>query len=181
MRIRVLCLPLLAGLLLLSVVGMAQGDGMELYYDDDEPDGLAVGRVGTQIAVKFFLPTGWTSAKILTARYHIYGNPDQFTVHLYDSDGITELITPFSVTPTTTGWFDVPIFPPVEVSDDFYIALEFEFDAPYPQIGWDNDDPDLRSYSRTPTYPPGEWTLYEDRDWMIRAVVELEQIPELRR
>ena len=162
---------LMASIFLVLALGLVvtpAAAAVELYYDDNEWDGYLAYWVGWQLAVKFSLPTGWTGARILTARYYIHSAPNTFTVHVYDSDRMTDLIPPFSVTPTTTGWFDVPISPPVEVSDDFYIVIEYEIDV-QPFIGADEDAPiDFRSYYRDPL---GVWTLL-NHDWMIRAVVE---------
>ena len=144
---------------------------MELAYDDGSVEGnITAGSAGVQVAVRFSLPTGWARAKILTARYFISGYPAAFKVRLYGSDGTTELIPSFTVTPTATGWFDVDIEPPVEVDGDFYIVMEWETEN-QPWIGYDVSYPiDLRSYS-------GDY-LFTGLDFMIRAVVQQVLPPE---
>lgn len=142
---------------------------MELSYDDGSWDNHLGAVIGYEVAVKFSLPMGWTSVKILTAKYYICVYPGYpFRVRLYDSDG-DALITPFSATPTATGWFDVDLSGlNIVVSGDFYIVMEYMIYAK-PRIGYDTSDPDLRSYYG-PAYPwPGLWTTL---DLMIRAVVE---------
>ncbi|MEM3626929.1 MAG: hypothetical protein QXZ25_02770 [Candidatus Bathyarchaeia archaeon] len=147
----------------------------ELQYDDGSAESGETCAAGPQYSVKFSLPPGWTSARIVTAKYYIWLSPASFKAVIYDGDG-TELKS-LVVTPTTTGWFDVPIDPPVEVSGDFYIAIEWTTGY-QPLLGIDSTSPDSRSYWRVS--PSQAWTLVKNRDYMIRAVVEqvVAPIPE---
>ena len=155
-------------------------DPVELCYDDGDAEGGYSFYAGTQYAVRFSLPMGWTSAKILTSRYYIWSAPATFTVRVRDSDGVdglpgTDLVTPFSVTPTTyKTWFDVDLTAyNLIVTGDFYIVIEIETWGE-PKIGFDNDIPiDLRSYFRAPDYGDGVWALMTSVDIMIRSVIEI--------
>lgn len=144
--------------------------GIELAYDDGVADFYNSGSVGDQNAVRFSLPVGWASARLLIARYYIAQDPGyQYTVHVYASDRSTDLTTPFIVTPTSIGWFDVDLSPRnIWVTGDFYLSIEFmTYLKPY--IGADTTPPfDGRSwcyYTST-----GSW-VQASADYMIRAVV----------
>jgi len=142
----------------------------ELAYDDDDPDSSVTMEAGRYLAVIFSLPDGWSSARLLKARYYIY-SLTAFRVHIFGSDGVTELLTPpLDVTPSGTGWFDVDLTAyNIVVSGDFLIAIEYETQW-NPPIGLDLTAPDARSVYD----PPGTWHLQVDPrgDYMIRAVVE---------
>ena len=89
-------------------------------------------------------------------------------MHVYESDGFTELTTPFEVTSTTTGWMEVDLSAlNIIVTDDFYISIEY-LTGDRPWIGGDFSDPDGRSYVGT----AGSWNLKTTEDYMIRAVVQ---------
>jgi len=168
-------LPLLTVVLTVSFLALATWilrieaqPTQEIAYDDGSPDAYMNQAEGKHLAVKFSLPSGWSSAKLLTVRYHIHSYPTTFRVHVYDSDGVTE-IAHLDVTPTTTGWFDVDLSPySITLTGDFYVTIEYlTSDNPY--IDTDTTEPiDLRSYRGT----PGSWTLVNDMDIMIRAVVQ---------
>ena len=147
---------------------MAQST-VEIAYDDGTASGSTSLLKGEFMAVRFSLPSGWSEVKLITARYDVLaGAGSSFRVHILDSDGATPLITPFEVTPTQTGWFDVDLSGfDLTVTDDFYIAIEFIEDE-NPWIGYDKTDPDGQSYYGQ----PADWTLWEDMDIMIRAVVQ---------
>jgi PKD repeat protein len=161
------------------MVAYSVEDPVELCYDDGDKEGGVSSDPGYQFAVRFSVPIGWTNAKILTARYYISWNPGTFKVHVRDSDGDeglpgTDLISSFSVTPTAYNeWFDVDLSGyNLIVTGDFYIVME-EGAYMTPILGYDRDVPiDLRSYCRHPNWPPGEWHLFDDKDLMIRAVIE---------
>ena len=164
---------LLFFLLLVLLVGattvLAQST-VELAYDDGIASGSTSLSTGEFMAVRFSLPSGWSEGKLLTARIDVLsGAGTSFKVHVLDSDGSTPLITPVEVTPTATGWLDVDLSAfNLVVTDDFYIAVEFEEDH-NPWIGYDKTSPiDGRSYHGQPS----SWILYDDRDLMIRAVVQ---------
>lgn len=141
----------------------------ELKYDDDVLEGAITPTfAGFQCSNKFSLPAGWVSAKILKARYYINYFPAQFEALIYGSDGASVLGS-LTVTPTSTGWFDVDLTGlNILVSGDFYVAMEWLI-KDYPYLGEDITPPiDSMSYTRR----PGEgWRLF-DRDFGIRVVVE---------
>jgi len=139
----------------------------ELAYDDGTQESNLGYSVGGELAVRFSLQPGWSSAKLLTARYFIYNYPGIFRVHVYGS-GVTD--PALDVTPSSAGWFDVDLTAyNIVVSGDFYISIEYlGLDPP---LGTDTTDPiRLRTYTRG---NPGEpWELWQYEDLMIRAVVE---------
>jgi len=141
----------------------------EIAYDDGTRDGTVSHSVGKHLAVKFSLPYGWLEAKLLTARYYIYAGPTSFKVHVYDSDGATELTSPLQVTPTGNGWFDVDLTGfNILVTADFYITIEYETDYD-PVLGSDASPPiEGRSYDGT----PGSWFQKTTLDYMIRIVMQ---------
>ncbi|PDM25841.1 hypothetical protein CP083_06955 [Candidatus Bathyarchaeota archaeon B24-2] len=147
----------------------------EIAYDDGTAEFGVATELGSQLAVRFSLPSGWSEAQLLTAKYYIRAYPSTFRVHVYGSDGSTELITPFEVTPTTTGWLEVDLSAlNIIVTDDFYITIEYittadeEWIEEIPFIGGDSSNPDGRSYMGT----AGSWNLHTTADLMIRAVVQ---------
>jgi uncharacterized delta-60 repeat protein len=140
----------------------------ELLYDDGSAEGWGACGLGYYLAVRFSLPSGWSDASLLKVRYYIWDYPRTFKVHVFGSDGVVDLLTPFAVTPNATGWFDLDLTSHnVRVSGDFYVAAECTINL-RPYFGRDTSSPDNRSY----TGSPGTWTLRTDDDLMIRAVVE---------
>jgi hypothetical protein len=143
---------------------------VELAYDDGTYDGHAAQPpAGTLAAVRFSLPDGVSSAKLLTARYFIAYSPSMFTVYIYDSDFTTKLCPSFDVTPGGTGWFDVDLTSKnIVVRGDFFIAIEWLSTSP--GIGTDDNSPATgRSYYQN---LGEEWTLWPGLDLMIRAVID---------
>jgi len=172
---RKVLLGLLAVLVLMVLMVPSVSADWGLKYDDGDPETGHTGVVGVQYAVRFSLPLGWTSAKILTARYYILSSPTAFKVHVYASDK-TDLITPFSVTPSATYWFNVDLTGlSIVVSGDFYIAIEFLTEGS-PRIGGDTNAPiDVRTY---PIDETGTWlSPWGQTDLMIRAIVEPPELP----
>ena len=144
---------------------------IELKYDDGESDGCDTSFVGNYLAVKFSLPTDWNNARILKARYYFVVDSGNFKVHIFDSDGITELLDPPLALGSIPGWFEVDVSTNnIIVTGDFYIAIEFiESAVGPPCIGFDSDSPLGPSFTGT----PGFWGDFNTgRNIMIRAVVE---------
>jgi hypothetical protein len=138
---------------------------VELKYDDGIAEGPWLVVSGTQVGVKFSLPKNWNIAKLVTARYYIQMSPVSFEVHVYDLAG-NDLVQPFTVTPSSTGWFDVLLN--VIVSSDFIIAIEW-IDDFQPGIGRDSSSvPQYRSRQRQNSTLPWATTSYNT---MIRAEV----------
>lgn len=93
-------------------------------------------------------------------------------VHVLDSDKTTALLTPaLTVTPSSTGWFDVDLSAyNILVTRDFYIVIQYVVQDK-PGLGVDTGYPAFsRSYFSSSLTPP--WTLYSTSDFMIRALVE---------
>ena len=141
----------------------------ELYYDDDNANSGLSAEPGIEHAVRFSLPPGWSSAKLIYALYFIYAEPAIFRVHVYGS-GVTD--PALDNTPFTTGWSIVDLTAyNIVVTGDFYISIEYLIAAAgMPAIGCDTTGPiDLRSYARENS----EWEgPSDDMDLMIRAVVD---------
>jgi hypothetical protein len=144
----------------------------ELKWDDGGDNGATWNSNGEFLANKFSLPSGWTEARILKARYYMQSQSylAAFKVHIFDSDLSTELLLPApTVNPTATGWFDVDLTSyNVIVTGDFYVAIEYLNDTS-PRLGWDLDDPDHNQSYYTLT---GSWLVYPDVDYMIRVVID---------
>jgi len=140
---------------------------VELAYDDGTAESGLTAEPPIEHAVRFSLQPGWSSAKILIARYFIWSNPDTFRLHIYGS-GVTD--PALDVTPAGTGWFDVDLSSyNIVVSGDFYISIEYL--STIPPIGRDITGPiDLRSYAKEP--PGFLWEVTANTDLMIRAVVD---------
>jgi len=107
-RLRLLHLLVVTGLIANILAAMTQVAAqveVELAYDDGTFEG-AKGPSG-QCGVRFSLPPGWTSAEVVAVKYYIHslkhGPPADFEVHIYDTDGMTDLITPFTVRYNCTG------------------------------------------------------------------------------
>jgi hypothetical protein len=141
--------------------------GLELYYDDGTAeDAWAWSGAGAMYAVRFTPPT---SGGLLECSFYIDSDIATFNVHVLDADK-NDMITPFSETPASTGWFHVDLSTygiTVSSGVDFYVAMEYT--AVYaPYIGTDTSNPDGRSWS----YDKVSWSQRGDRDYMIRAVIE---------
>jgi hypothetical protein len=150
--------------------------GTQLAYDDGSSEGSsAMTTPGYYMAVKFSLPDGWPSANVLNARYYLW-SAVSFKVHVFGSDGTTDLVAPLVVDPGSgyEGWFRVDLTSyQIVVSGDFYVAIEYTAGY-YPMIGDDSNAPDGRSYYGQ----PGGWVRFGDSppppalDLMIRADVD---------
>jgi len=158
----------------LMVLASSQGvfAATELAYDDDlPPEGGLAGDTGDYLAVKFSLPSGWSAARLLTARF--YKRPVLGTnveVHILGSDGSTELVTPFTFDiAVNNAWNDADLTAKnIVVTGDFYIAIEYLLSSD-PYIGWETRAPNsYRSFLGT----PGSWVSMGLTDVKIRAVVE---------
>ena len=175
---RLLAVAVLAVVLAVSSVQNAFA-ATELKYDDGTAEDYFYLSTGGVAAVRFSLPTGWSSAKLLTAEYYIYYYSGiAFRVRIFNSGGVTELLLPpLDVTPSATGcvqcWFSVDLGSyNIVVSGDFYVAIEWKSDA-LPWIGRDT------SSSAGPSYMVGlvGWEQL-GFNLMVRAVVDEVTQPE---
>ena len=173
MTIRKLPLTLLLMIMIMSTVSFlplqeAKASTM-LAYDDGTNEMNASPLPGYIYAVRFSLPPDVSCAKLLTARYYIYADPDTFRLRVMAPDQFSDLTPPFDVTPTITGWFDVDLTSKnIVVTGDFYIV--FESLSGLPSVGLDDTTPSLRSFFSDSLTPP--WTLMNFFNAMIRAVIE---------
>jgi hypothetical protein len=150
----------------LRAVGNAEK--LEYAYDCENPQWQSE-KAGDIDAVRF---TPLFSGQLLTARYWIYDlstyQPNTFKVHIMD-EGRDDLITPFNVTPTSEGWFDVDLSSydlSVDEGADFYIGMEWTVDY-NPDLGDDRTSPAQRSWHWNGT----AWKEETYSNFMIRAVV----------
>jgi len=127
---RVRVLPLI--LLLITVVVFANSlrvpeanaVPIELFYDN----GFMYAAAGPFAGVKFSLPAGVSSARILTVRYKYAATGPYATlnIHITGPDHVTELTTPISTLSTVfPGFNDYDVSSlNIVVSGDFYVVLE---------------------------------------------------------
>ena len=154
-------------------------EGEELIYDDGSPEsGYYWSETGCGSAVRF-TPTG-TPATVLKARYYLTsldaggtGGDGSFIVRVLDDvEGApgTDLVTPFVVTPSTTGWFDVDLSSySIQVSGDFYVAIFYD-GVNTPAFGYDPED-----NGRAWDYPGDEWGWEPwPETYFIRVVIQTE-------
>ncbi|HLN90217.1 MAG TPA: hypothetical protein VK253_09140, partial [Candidatus Binatia bacterium] len=149
----------------------AVGDVTRLEYSyDHEQAGLELQSAGYIDAVRF---TPLFSDKLLIARFYMYYissyTSNTFKVHVMDENR-NDIITPFTQTPTATGWFDVDLSSygiRVNAGTDFYIGMEWITGNPY--LGEDTSSNFDRSWYWNGT------NLQQETygDFMIRAVTGL--------
>lgn len=150
----------------LRVVGNVKK--LEYAYDYGNPQwhSESAGRVD---AVRF---TPLFSGRLLTARYYMYDlssyQSNTFKVHVMN-ESRNDLITPFNVTPTSEGWFDVDLSShnlTISEGRDFYVGMEWIVNY-NPDLGEDRTNPSGRSWYWNGTL----WKQETYRDFMIRTVV----------
>ena len=138
--------------------------GTWIFYDDGGAESAIKVAPGYYMAVKFTNPL--PRCKILTARYYIYSDPYEFNIHIFNSDGSIRLFGPLSVTPTSTGWFDVDLIPyNIEVTGDFMVAIQWV--STDPEIGNDENNAG-HSYYKT----SGDWIFPGRYEYMIRVEID---------
>jgi hypothetical protein len=167
LRILILSSLLVWTLSSLSIAFVNAGSEVELYYDDGDPEiGYFWGTAGNSFVV-MFTPT--ISGQLVECSFYITNNPDTFMVGVFDLED--NEIEPFSVTPTSTGWFHVDLSTygmPVSPDVDFFVSMWTTVDGA-PSLGADTSDPDGRSWN---FYSESEeLEEYMEGDYMIRAVI----------
>jgi hypothetical protein len=134
-------------------------------YDDSAKEWSTYQSAGDMVAVRF---TPWFVGTLKKARFYIdrLYSDNTFKIHVMNTN-LSDVIMPFSVTPTSTGWFEVDLSTyNINVREDFYIAMEWL--TSYPGLGEDKSSPDKRSFDWNGT----AWIIQSSNDYMIRAVVE---------
>jgi hypothetical protein len=119
-------------------------------------------------AVKFSIPSDCSPVRLTAAKFYIHSGDNNFIVHVFGSDGSTELVTPFETAPghKADEWYEVDLtFEDIIVTGDFYIAVEYLHNDPY--LGYDTTNPDGRSFYGSPAL----WLPFGDGDLGIRAVL----------
>jgi len=139
---------------------------LEYAYENPQSHSESAGRMD---AVRF---TPLFSDQLLTARYYMYDlssyQSNTFKVHVMD-ESRNDIVTPFNVTPTSEGWFDVNLSSySINVNEgvDFYLGMEWIVGY-NPDLGEDRTSPSGRSWCWNGTV----WDAEEYNDFMIRAVV----------
>lgn len=157
---------------LLALAGCGRGGGgtptTELYYDN----GLATAGwkqtfSGNGYAVRFTPPTA--PLKLIWARIYIHSEAliGPLEIHVWGSDQVSDLISPFQVFPSAdNAWLEVDI-PDITVNGDFYIGY-IQTSPDGPLVGVDQSAPSDRSYSIV----SGFFAMIYDADIMIHAIVQ---------
>jgi hypothetical protein len=166
---------LITPLLLISAQATWASDW--IIYDNNNPIGAGGGSpdyTGFQKAVLFTPP--YTPCKVISAAFQIGMYPASFKVHVTDA-AHADLVTPFQVTPTSTGWFDVDLSSyNITPSGDFFIAIEW-INPPSvqanPFLSLDSGPIYMRSYDYYLSSLPDdwEWGLNNVYNYYIRAEV----------
>jgi len=150
-------------LLYLPIILSDYREPVELSYDDGGAESSQSWETGKGYAVRFTPPEGAT--RLLSAHYYLT-NPAAIEVHVWDA-GHSDVISPFTATPTSDGWFDVDLSSlDVTLSGDFYVGFLHTIGY-QPDIGVDTTASDGRSYE----VDGGYWEA-KSSDYMIRAVVQ---------
>lgn len=149
---------------------IGSGETIEYAYDDGTAEYSVDKESGQIIAVRFtpVLSDRLTSARIYFRSVSYDAAKNVVKVHVLDANR-RDLIEPLTRTPTSEGWLDVDLSAyglSVTAGNVFYIAVEWTADY-YPKIGKDSSQPDKRSWF----WDGATWSLEEDYDYMIRAVV----------
>jgi len=165
---------------LVALMVLASSSGVlastELAYDDGSRDDWDYCADGDYLAVLFSLPDGWSSARLLKARfYKVRESPGtDVKVHIFGSDGSTPLTPAFTFDiAVEEAWNDADLTAKnIVVTGDFYIAIQW-ISYKDPWIGVD-DSTTGRSYYSDDVSPPS-WQLRgnaENVQYMIRAVID---------
>jgi parallel beta-helix repeat protein len=136
----------------------------ELYYDDGAPEGSFYFTEPGGIAAVRFTPQ--TTGKLMRCRFNIW-NTTTAKIHVMDANR-NDLITPFSITPTTDMWTSVDLsgYGIIVIAGvDFYIGIEWV--TGYTSINYDTNSPDYRSW-----YYLNGWFQFTEGDYLIRATIE---------
>ncbi|MFC1505736.1 hypothetical protein ACFLQ6_01555 [Thermoproteota archaeon] len=141
----------------------------ELAYDDGNFSSWVSG--GNYFAVKFSLSDfGLSSFKLGTVRLHLLmpGGPpfDPIRIHVLDSAGVTDLITPFEFTATNNKDWNNADLPGggIILTDDFWIAINH-------LTGITSRGQTIQGSTHSYTGIPGTWTEAPfNRNYAIRAL-----------
>jgi len=147
----------------------------ELAYDDGTPDDFNWCSIGVYLAVLFSLPDGWSSARLLEARfYKVEGGGTDVRIHIFGSDGSTPLTPAFTFDmDVDNAWNDADLTAKnIVVTGDFYIAVQW-MSYKDPKLGEDHSTTG-HSYASIDVSPP-DWKLQgnaENVQYMIRAIID---------
>ncbi len=119
-----------------------------------------------EISANVFYPQ--FSGQLVSVRYYVSNlsstGPNTFKVHVMNSS-FNDLITPFNVTPTSAGWFDVDLAPcnlSIVKAQSFFLGMEFL--SSHPSIGLSSTFDNAWQWNGT------NWNR-ATKNFMIRAVV----------
>jgi hypothetical protein len=155
-----------------SQEAFGQATQQELAYDDGVFETGSTQDPPYEFGVRFSIPDTWEEAEIVKIRYYLWRDVDYFRIYVYDERALptddSRLITIGAS--GVEGWNEYALDHDLIVSDDFYIAVEM-FSFNNPSIGADETAPaESRSYIRSSSSVA--WTLKDNCDWGLRAVVE---------
>ena len=187
-------LILIVSILASLFVPYASAAPIELFYDDGNAYQGPYGDLGRFAGVRFSLPNGVSSARLLSVSYSRSNVNVNVMIHVTSANGITELGSPFANTfvakPLTFQSVDVPPTITGDIvinSADFWVVIERLGPPPTPTIrGGVTPDPGYaafdqvndahRSYfgpSLEELTDPGLFYLhFAPADYLIRAVVD---------
>jgi len=144
---------------------------VEVAYDDGVVESsISSISIGYCYAVKFSLPDGCTSARLITARvYKVETEGTLVNIHVLGSDGVTELTPPFIYDVALNDAWNAIVLTSkdITVAGDFWVAVEY-LTVLDPELGFDTSSTAGRSYFGT----PGSWNPFASGNLMIRAVIE---------
>ncbi len=171
-----------------SAVGLESSGGQtySLTYDDNDPyTGVYEPDANWELAVIFSPPV--SNVKVTQVKVSIVGDNNyygngHFTLKMYNADGTnslpgTQLISPYSYTPSVTGWqvFDLTNVNP---NGDFYVSLLYD-GTNQPLIGADLPPGNQRAYE----YNSSSWSKLNSPDdytlFMRATVVTLTSVIEI--
>jgi hypothetical protein len=147
---------------------------------------LSLSPAGSQAAVLFDLPAGWSCANVLAARFFLWNTDPQglaisFPVHVYDAT-LGELTPPGTTgtAPTLVNDWVYVYFSGITVTGEFYVSIETPAPAPPARLlirfnsGPSGSYPDSHSYWGTDG--PATWGLRTDEQF-THLQTEVEQCP----
>lgn len=155
----------LAALMLSAASAWAE----ELFYDDGSVSMYTGGMEGLTLSVRFTVADPVT---VTGVKFWHGTNPDGYDIriHIWDQNQQEVYFYDHHGDAPSPGWavVDLSSEPIPALTADFFVGIERTGSGV--SIGYDDSDPDGRSYFGWPGYYFYE--LYDDKDYMIRAFVE---------
>ena len=169
-----ICVVLMTGVLWVGW-DSAQGQEVEIAYDDGSQEQAWTGGIAGYVMAVCFTPTKYPCT-LKKAKFYMNSVGFTFKVHVYQQENTSthpglDLIQSFVVQPVITGWYtvDLSLYNISISSGNFAIGIEYT--SPNgPSIGSDLNPP-ISNNSWDYVFLAAEWVLFPE-NYMIRAVVE---------